>query len=145
MVCCNISNLLHNRISKGERGLYLGTITREVRQNSEADIYISYEMALLTCLPDFRYGCRPRFRLESTLSKRRISKGFMYAKKLSSASKKIGKHLDNGDIVNVKPWLYWMAADIVGELYFGKDFGMLENEANSINGYRFGTPFRYSS
>ncbi|KAF3292808.1 hypothetical protein TWF132_005177 [Orbilia oligospora] len=68
-----------------------------------------------------------------------------YAKKLSSASKKIGKHLDNGDIVNVKPWLYWMAADIVGELYFGKDFGMLENEANSINGYRFGTPFRYSS
>ncbi|KAF3274906.1 hypothetical protein TWF970_007609 [Orbilia oligospora] len=53
-------------------------------------------------------------------------------KKAELCFKKIGKHFDNGDIVDVKPWLYWMAADIVGELCFGKDFGMLENEAENL-------------
>ncbi|KAF3207725.1 hypothetical protein TWF679_008289 [Orbilia oligospora] len=53
-------------------------------------------------------------------------------KQVELCFKKIGKHLDNGDIVNVKPWMYWMASDIVGELCFGKDFGMLENEAENL-------------
>ncbi|KAK6506174.1 hypothetical protein TWF506_011095 [Arthrobotrys conoides] len=52
-------------------------------------------------------------------------------KKIEFCFKKIGKHLDDGQIVDIKPWLYWTAADIVGELCFGKDFGMVENEAEN--------------
>ncbi|KAK6331928.1 hypothetical protein TWF718_002465 [Orbilia javanica] len=45
--------------------------------------------------------------------------------------KKIGKRLDNGEIVNMKKWLHWAAADIGGLVCFGEDFGMIKDEFES--------------
>ncbi|KAJ6256313.1 Cytochrome P450 monooxygenase orf2 [Drechslerella dactyloides] len=44
---------------------------------------------------------------------------------------KVKRDLEGGGPVNVMQWLHLMAADINGEVSYGKDFGQLENEADS--------------
>ncbi|KAK6514435.1 hypothetical protein TWF506_008828 [Arthrobotrys conoides] len=41
---------------------------------------------------------------------------------------KIQRNLKNHDTVDILPWFQFTATDTIGEIAFGKDFGMLENE-----------------
>ncbi|KAK6355454.1 hypothetical protein TWF696_004551 [Orbilia brochopaga] len=44
---------------------------------------------------------------------------------------KIKRDLDNGGVVDVMQWIHLMATDVIGEVSYGKNFGMLEREKDS--------------
>ncbi|KAK6511215.1 hypothetical protein TWF481_000136 [Arthrobotrys musiformis] len=51
--------------------------------------------------------------------------------KAETCFKKVGRRLRDGEVVDIKTWLHFMAADTVGALCFGHDFGMLDNETEN--------------
>ncbi|KAK6524778.1 hypothetical protein TWF281_011677 [Arthrobotrys megalospora] len=55
----------------------------------------------------------------------------MVRRKTEFCFKRVAKRLEDGEVVDIKPWFYYLAADIIGELCFGKDFGALDNETEN--------------
>ncbi|KAK6342446.1 hypothetical protein TWF718_007849 [Orbilia javanica] len=45
--------------------------------------------------------------------------------------KTIGERMKTQKVVDVKPWIYWVSADIAGEFCFGESFGMVKTEKDN--------------